>query len=79
MSQPTPDALREVIRETNKLVNYSKPFGVNITMTPNIDKPDLFAYAQAAVDEGKNPCFCPSTNLTLRYVNRCQNIRDGRK
>lgn len=52
MSQPSPEALRLAIRETQQLVNHSKPFGVNITMTPRIDKPDLFAYARVAVEEG---------------------------
>lgn len=52
VSQPTPEAFRLSVRETQRLVNHSKPFGVNITMTPNIDNPDLFAYARAAVEEG---------------------------
>jgi NAD(P)H-dependent flavin oxidoreductase YrpB (nitropropane dioxygenase family) len=50
LSQPSPDALREAIRETHKLT--SKPFGVNITILPSINPPDYPGYARAAVEEG---------------------------
>ncbi|GJJ12365.1 hypothetical protein Clacol_006606 [Clathrus columnatus] len=49
LTQPSPDALREAIRETRKLT--SKPFGVNITILPAITPPDYAAYARAAVEE----------------------------
>ena len=50
LTQPSPDALRVVIRETRKLT--SKPFGVNITLLPSINPPDYEGYARAAVEEG---------------------------
>lgn len=50
LTQPSPDALRQAIRETRKLT--SKPFGVNITLLPSITPPDYAGYARAAVEEG---------------------------
>uniref|UniRef100_A0A8H7XMB8 Nitronate monooxygenase n=1 Tax=Psilocybe cubensis TaxID=181762 RepID=A0A8H7XMB8_PSICU len=50
LTQPSPDALREAIRETRKLT--SKPIGVNITLLPSINPPDYQGYARAAVEEG---------------------------
>ncbi|KAJ3519274.1 hypothetical protein NMY22_g13285 [Coprinellus aureogranulatus] len=50
LTQPSPDALRQAIRETKKLT--SKPFGVNITLLPSINPPDYPGYARAAVEEG---------------------------
>ena len=50
LTQPSPEALREAIRETKKLT--SKPFGVNITLLPSITPPDYPGYARAAVEEG---------------------------
>ncbi|KAF9454713.1 2-nitropropane dioxygenase [Macrolepiota fuliginosa MF-IS2] len=50
LTQPSPDALRQAIRETQKLT--SKPFGVNITLLPSINPPDYAGYAKAAVEEG---------------------------
>lgn len=50
LTQPSPDALREAIRETRKLT--SKPFGVNITLLPSIVPPDYDGFARAAVEEG---------------------------
>ncbi|TFK40565.1 hypothetical protein BDQ12DRAFT_601559 [Crucibulum laeve] len=50
LTQPSPDALRQAIRETKKLT--SKPFGVNITLLPSINPPDYQGYARAAVEEG---------------------------
>lgn len=50
LTQPSPDALRQAIRETRKLT--SKPFGVNITLLPSINPPDYAGYARAAVEEG---------------------------
>ncbi|KAK7056760.1 hypothetical protein VNI00_002477 [Paramarasmius palmivorus] len=50
LTQPSPQALREAIRETRKLT--SKPFGVNITLLPTINPPDYEGYARAAVEEG---------------------------
>ena len=50
LTQPSPEALREAIRETRKLT--SKPFGVNLTLLPSINPPDYAGYARAAVEEG---------------------------
>lgn len=50
LTQPSPDALREAIRQTRGLT--SKPFGVNITLLPAINPPDYAGYARAAVEEG---------------------------
>ncbi|ESK94989.1 2-nitropropane dioxygenase [Moniliophthora roreri MCA 2997] len=50
LTQPSPQALREAIRETRKMT--SKPFGVNITLLPTINPPDYEGYARAAVEEG---------------------------
>ncbi|KAH9886079.1 inosine monophosphate dehydrogenase [Cubamyces lactineus] len=50
LTQPSPEALRHVIRETRKMTTY--PFGVNITLLPSINPPDYEGYARAAVEEG---------------------------
>ncbi|KAF8599687.1 inosine monophosphate dehydrogenase [Ceratobasidium sp. AG-I] len=50
LSQPSPDALRDAIKQTRKLTD--KPFGVNITLLPSINPPDYEGYARAAVEEG---------------------------
>ncbi|KAH8084331.1 inosine monophosphate dehydrogenase [Cristinia sonorae] len=50
LSQPSPEALRQAIRETRKLTD--KNFGVNITLLPTINPPDYEGYARAAVEEG---------------------------
>ncbi|KAI0630997.1 inosine monophosphate dehydrogenase [Trametes polyzona] len=50
LTQPSPEALRQAIRETYKLTKY--PFGVNITLLPSINPPDYEGYARAAVEEG---------------------------
>jgi len=50
LSQPSPEALRQAIRETRKLT--SKPFGVNITILPAINPPDYDGFTRVAVEEG---------------------------
>jgi len=50
LSQPSPDALRQAIRDTKKMTQ--KNFGVNITLLPTINPPDYAGYARAAVEEG---------------------------
>ncbi|KAJ7644099.1 hypothetical protein FB45DRAFT_999307 [Roridomyces roridus] len=50
LTQPSPDALRQAIRDTRS--KTSKPFGVNITLLPSINPPDYAGYARAAVEEG---------------------------
>jgi NAD(P)H-dependent flavin oxidoreductase YrpB (nitropropane dioxygenase family) len=50
LTQPTPEDLRKEIRKTKGLTK--KPFGVNITLLPNMNPPDYGAYAQVAIDEG---------------------------
>ncbi|OCF37993.1 2-nitropropane dioxygenase [Kwoniella heveanensis BCC8398] len=53
LTQPSPDALREAIRETRKRIGASHGrFGVNITLLPSINPPDYAGYAKAALDEG---------------------------
>lgn len=50
LTQPSPEALREAIRDTRQRTD--KPFGVNITLLPTINPPDYEGYARAAVAEG---------------------------
>ena len=50
MTQPSPEALRQAIRETRKLTQSN--FAVNITLLPTINPPDYAGYARAAVEEG---------------------------
>ncbi|KAH9080490.1 hypothetical protein EDB83DRAFT_2339708 [Lactarius deliciosus] len=50
LTQPSPEALREAIRETRRRTD--KPFGVNITLLPTINPPDYEGYTRAAVAEG---------------------------
>nr|XP_019006705.1 2-nitropropane dioxygenase [Kwoniella mangroviensis CBS 8507]OCF70166.1 2-nitropropane dioxygenase [Kwoniella mangroviensis CBS 8507] len=53
LTQPSPDALREAIRETRKRIGtdgWSQ--GVNITLLPSINPPDYAEYARAALEEG---------------------------
>lgn len=60
LTQPSPEALRQAIEETNKMIDpaikkeRSKygAFGVNITLLPAIVQPDYVAYARAALDAG---------------------------
>ncbi|KDN51361.1 putative 2-Nitropropane dioxygenase [Tilletiaria anomala UBC 951] len=59
LTQPSPDALRQAIRETKKMLKPEVlkrgkygPFGVNITLLPSINPPDYKGYCQAALDEG---------------------------
>ena len=50
LTQPNPEALRTVIRETRAATD--KPFGVNITILPSINPPDYEGFARVAVEEG---------------------------
>jgi len=50
LTQPTPNALRETIRDTRRRTD--KPFGVNITLLPTINPPDYEGYVRVAVEEG---------------------------
>ncbi|WWD02324.1 hypothetical protein V865_000363 [Kwoniella europaea PYCC6329] len=53
LTQPSPDALREAIRETRKRIGSGQgKFGVNITLLPSINPPDYAGYARAALEEG---------------------------
>jgi NAD(P)H-dependent flavin oxidoreductase YrpB (nitropropane dioxygenase family) len=53
LTQPTPEALRNEIRKTKKLLRMSSiPFGVNITLLPMMNPPDYSAYARVVVEEG---------------------------
>lgn len=59
LTQPTPEALREALKEAKSqldpsVVNRSKygSLGVNITLLPAIVPPDYRAYARAALEEG---------------------------
>ncbi|KAF9077636.1 inosine monophosphate dehydrogenase [Rhodocollybia butyracea] len=50
LTQPSPAALRQAIKETRALTD--RPFGVNITLLPTINPPDYEGYARAAIEEG---------------------------
>lgn len=50
LTQPTPQKLREAIREMRTLTN--KPFAVNLTFLPSISPPPYLEYAQVIIDEG---------------------------
>jgi NAD(P)H-dependent flavin oxidoreductase YrpB (nitropropane dioxygenase family) len=50
LTQPSPEALRQEIRKCRKMTD--KPFGVNITMLPAMNKPDYLGYAKVSVEEG---------------------------
>ncbi|KAG1822747.1 uncharacterized protein BJ212DRAFT_1263648 [Suillus subaureus] len=50
LTQPDPEALRTVIRETRAATD--KPFGVNLTILPSINPPDYEGFARVAVEEG---------------------------
>ncbi len=61
LTQPSPEALRKAIRETNSLIsdeikkereNHYGSFAVNITLLPSINPPDYVGYAKAALEEG---------------------------
>ncbi|KIR42011.1 2-nitropropane dioxygenase [Cryptococcus deuterogattii 99/473] len=53
LTQPNPEALREAIRETRRLLGNEKgKFGVNITLLPSINPPDYMGYTRAALEEG---------------------------
>ncbi|KAF8499926.1 inosine monophosphate dehydrogenase [Gautieria morchelliformis] len=87
LSQPSPEALRQAIRETRKLTD--KPFGVNITILPTINPPDYEGFARAAVEEhvkvfetaGSNP------GPLIKYfkengcivLHKCTTIRHAKK
>ncbi|GAA97520.1 uncharacterized protein L969DRAFT_91433 [Mixia osmundae IAM 14324] len=50
LTQPSPDALRQAIRDTRKIT--SKPFAVNLTFLPTISPPPYMDYAKVVVEEG---------------------------
>jgi NAD(P)H-dependent flavin oxidoreductase YrpB (nitropropane dioxygenase family) len=50
LTQPNPEALRVVIRETRTATD--KPFGVNITLLPTINPPDYEGFARVCIEEG---------------------------
>lgn len=59
LTQPSPQKLREAIRETRALLkpevkNRGKfgPFAVNLTLLPSINPPDYEGYTRAALEEG---------------------------
>jgi NAD(P)H-dependent flavin oxidoreductase YrpB (nitropropane dioxygenase family) len=53
LTQPTPEALRNEIRRTKKMLKPSAvQFGVNITLLPTMNPPDYPAYARVVVEEG---------------------------
>jgi NAD(P)H-dependent flavin oxidoreductase YrpB (nitropropane dioxygenase family) len=54
LTQPTPEALRQAIRDTRKMT--SKPFGVNLTFLPSISPPPYAEFAQVIIDEGIKVC-----------------------
>ncbi|KAI9631051.1 hypothetical protein KEM48_013307 [Puccinia striiformis f. sp. tritici PST-130] len=54
LTQPTPEALRQAIRETRKMT--TKPFGVNLTFLPSMNPPPYPDFAQVIIDEGIKVC-----------------------
>lgn len=53
LTQPTPEALRNEIRRTKKMLKPSAvQFGVNITLLPMMNPPDYMEYARVVVQEG---------------------------
>lgn len=54
LTQPSPEALRQAIRETRKMT--SNPFGVNLTFLPTMNPPPYEQYAQVIIDEGVKVC-----------------------
>jgi NADH:quinone reductase (non-electrogenic) len=68
LSQPSPEALRQAIRETRKLTD--KPFGVNITILPTINPPDYEGFARAAVEENVKVFETAGSNRTCSYSYR---------
>ena len=69
LTQPSPQALREAIRETRKLT--SQPFGVNITLLPSINPPDYEGYARAAFEEGVRIFETAGNNRTCSSLVAC--------
>ncbi|WVQ79809.1 hypothetical protein IAT38_001909 [Cryptococcus sp. DSM 104549] len=52
LTQPSPEALREAIRETRRRIGDGEgKFGVNITLLPSINPPDYAGYVKAALEE----------------------------
>ncbi|KAH8998528.1 hypothetical protein EDB92DRAFT_1835668 [Lactarius akahatsu] len=86
LTQPSPEALREAIRETRRKTD--KPFGVNITLLPTINPPDYEGYIRAAVAEGvrifetagNNPkkiiAYLKGEGCTI--IHKCTNIRHAK-
>lgn len=66
LTQPSPNALRDAIRETKNMTQ--KPFGVNITLLPSINPPDYAGYAKAAVEEGVRIFETAGNNRTYMYL-----------
>lgn len=50
LTQPTPEKLREAIKETRRLTN--KPFAVNLTFLPSINPPPYAEYTKVIIEEG---------------------------
>jgi len=88
LTQPDPAALRVAIRETSPV--DVKPFGVNITLLPNISLPDHRAAVEEGVDifetAGNNPgplitylksqgCFVLHKRTTIRHARSSETCR----
>lgn len=69
LTQPSPAALRDAIRETRKLTKEN--FGVNITLLPSINPPDYEGYARAAVEEGVRIFETAGNNRGFSWFMRC--------
>ncbi|KAF8688891.1 ketol-acid reductoisomerase, partial [Rhizoctonia solani] len=74
LSQPSPDALREAIKETRKLTD--KPFGVNITLLPSINPPDYEGYATGPLIKffKSQGCFVIHKCTTIRHAKSAQKM-----
>ncbi|ORX51214.1 2-nitropropane dioxygenase [Hesseltinella vesiculosa] len=51
LTQPTPEALRDEIRNCRAKLTANQPFGVNLTFLPTISPPPYKEYAQVIIDE----------------------------
>jgi len=77
LNNKTPELFREEIRKTRALT--SKPFGVNLTILPNMNPPPYEEYAQVCIDEGIKIIETAGNNPArlLKDKNLIQMLKDG--
>jgi len=84
LTQPTPEKLREAIRETRQLTK--KPFAVNLTFLPSINPPPYMAYAKVIIEEGIKvvetagsaaaaPCIAEFKEAGIYVIHKCTTVR----